>query len=142
MKDVAICENHLYNKAFKSGERAATRHICVYILRDRAAKRLMLQNPEKKFVNRIGLSVTKKIGGAVERNRTKRIIRAALAEARERGNLRTGYLIVISARVGCADSNSRELAEELVSAFTRLGIYKLSEPVSEAHNDKTEEAGK
>lgn len=124
MKDIAIKENHLYNKTFKTGARANEKHICVYVLRDWGAKRQMLRNPEKRFINRIGLSVTKKLGGAVERNRAKRVIRAALAQAREAGELRTGHLIVISARYGCDKVKSTDLAGELMSALTRLNMYK------------------
>lgn len=138
MKDVAIKEHHLYNKTFKTGARAATKHVCVYVLRDWGAKRQMLQNPEKKYVNRIGLSVTKKLGGAVERNRAKRVIRAGLREARNHGELKTGFLIVIAARNGCNLAKSTEIAAELVYAFTKLEMYKNST----MNQIKNEEAGK
>ena len=77
MKDPAIKENHLYVKAYRRGERYVGRYVAVYVLRDLAAKRIALENPKKERVNRVGLSVGKKIGGAVQRNRAKRIIRAA-----------------------------------------------------------------
>lgn len=124
MKDIAIRENHLYQKAYRNGERAHKKHVSVYVLRDWGAKKQMLMNPEKKYINRIGLSVSKKIGGAVERNRVKRIIRAGLAQAREEGTLKTGYLIVIAARVGAHESSSHEIAQELIEAFGKLGMYK------------------
>ncbi len=124
MKDIAIRENHLYSKTFRGGEHASGKHIVVYILRDRCAKREMLRNPEKRYINRVGLSVSKKIGGAVQRNRAKRIIRAGLRDARAHGELKTGYLVVIAARVGAHEANSRQIASELISAFTRLGMYK------------------
>ena len=124
MKDIAITENHLYQKAYRNGERANTKHISVYVLRDWGAKKQMLQNPEKKFINRIGLSVSKKIGGAVVRNRVKRIIRAGLAEARGFAPLKTGYLIVISAKIGAHEVGSREIADELIYSFKKLGMYK------------------
>lgn len=125
MKDIAIKENHLYQKAYRSGERASSKHVNVYVLRDWGAKKQMLKNPEKKYINRIGLSVSKKIGGAVERNRVKRIIRAGLAEARRFAPLKTGYLIVIAAKVGAHTSCSGEIAEELKYAFKKLEMYKL-----------------
>lgn len=125
MKDIAITENHLYQKAYRSGERANGKHVSVYVLRDWGAKKQMLKNPEKKYINRIGLSVSKKIGGAVVRNRVKRIIRAGLAEARDVAPLKTGYLIVIAARVGAHEANSKQIAKELEAAFVKLGMYKL-----------------
>ncbi len=130
MKDIAIKENHLYQKAYRSGERANGKHVSVYVLRDWGAKRQMLMNPEKKYINRVGLSVSKKIGGAVIRNRVKRIIRAGLAEARGVAPLKTGYLVVIAARVGAHEADSKQMARELEAAFTRLGMYKLPQKKS------------
>ena len=124
MKDIAITENHLYQKAYRNGEKANTKHLSVYILRDWGAKKQMLQNPEKKYINRIGLSVSKKIGGAVVRNRVKRIIRAGLNEARAYAPLKTGYLIVIAARVGAHEVDSKAIASELIYAFKKLNMYK------------------
>jgi ribonuclease P protein component len=124
MKDIAITENHLYQKAYRNGEKAHSRHISVYVLRDWGAKKQMLQNPEKKYINRIGLSVSKKVGGAVVRNRVKRIIRAGLTEARKEGALKTGYLIVIAARVGAHEVSSNEIAQELIHSFKKLDMYK------------------
>lgn len=141
MKDIAIRENHLYSKVFRNGEHASGKHIVVYILRDWGAKREMLRNPEKKYINRVGLSVSKKVGGAVERNRVKRIIRAGLAEARKHGELKTGYLIVIAGRVGAHESDSATVAQELVSAFTKLKMYR--QPTENSENSaKAEELAK
>ena len=124
MKDIAIKENHLYNKAYRGGERASQKHVNVYILRDWGAKKQMLKNPEKKYINRIGLSVSKKIGGAVIRNRVKRIIRAGLSEARAAAPFKTGYLIVIAAKVGAHEADSKAIAGELTYAFKKLNMYK------------------
>ena len=124
MKDIAITENHLYQKAYRSGEKAHTKHLSIYILRDWGSKKQMLQNPEKKYINRIGLSISKKIGGAVVRNRVKRIIRAGLYEARQTAPVKTGYLIVIAAKVGAHEANSNIIAQEITYAFKKLNMYK------------------
>ena len=138
MKDIAIKENHLYNKAYRGGERASQKHVNVYILRDWGAKKQMLKNPEKKYINRIGLSVSKKIGGAVERNRVKRIIRAGLSEARAYGELKTGYLVVIAAKVGAHEASSKDIATELICAFEKLKMYKTAKPTENIEKTQTE----
>ena len=76
MKYTTLKEHHLYNKTFQKGKRYSGRYLSVFVLRDLAAKRLMKENPEKRYYNRFGVSVTKKVGGAVQRSRVKRILRA------------------------------------------------------------------
>jgi ribonuclease P protein component len=121
MKNLAIKEHHLYNKAYKKGRSYVGRLVTVYVLRDFTAERLKRANPEKKYVNRIGLSVSKKLGGAVARNRAKRLIRAGFDVVKS--NLRGGNLIVIGARVAILDKKSTQVAEELCEAFKNLGLY-------------------
>ena len=123
VKETAIKENHLYLKAFRQGGRFVGRTVAVYVLKDYAAKRLMLAHPEKKYVNRLGLSVTKKVGGAVQRNRAKRIIRAAYRELVKKKPLRTGYLIVISAKPEIAGKSSRDVYADLSRALHKLDMY-------------------
>ena len=123
MKETAIKENHLYLKAFRQGGRFIGKTVAVYVLKDYAAKRLMLANPEKKYLNRLGLSVTKKVGGAVGRNRAKRIIRAAYRQLVGKKPLKTGYLIVISARPEIAGKSSADVYTDLSFAFKKLDMY-------------------
>ena len=122
MKNIAIKENHLYNKAYRQGKRFVGKYTAVYVLRDFAAARLKKENPQKVFVNRLGLTVSKKIGGAVERNRAKRVIRAAFDT--QRNGLKTGFLIVISAREAINGAKSTDVACELESAFSKLEMKK------------------
>ena len=124
MKNIAIREHHLYNKAFQKGKRWVGKYVAVYVLRDLAAKRIMMAHPEKKYVNRLGLSVSKKIGGAVQRNRAKRVIRAAYDS--QKSELRTGNLIVISPRTALLEAKSTQVAAELRSAFISLGMLTQS----------------
>ncbi len=120
MKEIAIKENHLYGKTYKSGKRFVGKTVAVYVLRDLKAKQLRAANPEKKFINRLGISVSKKVGGAVVRNRSKRIIRAAYRELRDR--LTCGNLIVISARGAIVGKKSTDVSQELEIAFGKLGL--------------------
>ena len=125
MKNLAIKENHLYNKAYKRGERSVGKYVAVYVLRDLRAHRVMLENPEKKYLNRLGIAVSKKIGNAVKRNRAKRIIRAAYRSLE--GEIRTGFLVVISARSAIVGVKSQDVERELRSAMDKLGMYKKPE---------------
>jgi len=122
MKNIAIKEHHLYNKTFTRGERFVGRLVSIHVLKDYAAKKRMLAHPMKIYTNRIGLSVTKKIGGAVERNRAKRIIRAGLFDLQKTRTLKTGFLIVISARPTIGGKKSEDIRRELLYGFERLGM--------------------
>ncbi len=122
MKFPAICENHLFAKAYSKGKRYVTEHLAVYLLPDYAAKRLSKAHPEGKVVNRIGLTVSKKLGNAVVRSRTKRILREGLRAAVREAPIRTGYLIVIAARERAVTVKSQVIARDLVRAFRKLEL--------------------
>ena len=121
MKNIAIKEHHLYNKAYKKGKNYVGRCVSVYVLKDYTAEQRKKANPEKKYVNRVGLSVSKKLGGAVARNRAKRLIRAGFDVVKP--NVRTGNLIVIGARAAILKNKSYDVAKELKDAFIILGLY-------------------
>ncbi len=127
MKNVAIKENHLYNKAYTKGKRFFGRYVRVYVLGDLKAKKIMLANPEKEYLNRLGISVSKKNGGAVVRNRLKRIIREAYRAIDKEDVLYTGYLIVIAAKNEAVDVKSTDIERELRYAFRKLDMIKKKE---------------
>ncbi len=123
MKFKAICENHLYSKAYSKGKRAVTSALAVYILPDYAAKRLAKAHPEKKIVNRIGLTTSKTLGGAVVRSRARRILREGLRTLIKERPIKQGFLIVIAARKGAITMKSTEIRLHLEEAFTKLGMF-------------------
>lgn len=125
MKYPAICEHHLYNKAYRQGKHFFGRYVSIFVLKDLKAKKLQAAHPQKKIVNRLGLSVSKKVGGAVQRNRAKRIIRAAYSEVQD--ELLRGNLIVISAKPEISGKKSGEIAKELRYAFRKLQMFKTAE---------------
>jgi len=124
MKFKAICENHLYAKAYSKGKRAVTSALAVYVLHDYASKRLAKAHPEKKTVNRIGLTTSTKLGGAVIRSRLRRIMREGLRALEKEKPLKTGFLIVIAARSAAVGIKSTDVKNQLDVALGKLGMYR------------------
>ena len=122
MKYRAICENHLYSKAYKKGKKVVMPTIAVYVLPDYKRNALMKAHPEKKFINRIGLTVGKKIGGAAQRNRAKRIIRHAYKNIDTASPVKCGNLIVLVAREAIREKKTQDVQRELKKALSRLEL--------------------
>ena len=107
-KIISLKQNHLFGLAYTKGKCHTRQALAVYILKNRrASARTML-----------GITVSKKRGKAVERNRAKRIIREAFR--RLYPQVKDGYIIVVVARQSCMDSTSAvvysQLKEILVGA--------------------------
>ncbi len=126
MKFKAICENHLFSKAYSKGKRAVTSALAVYVLPDYAAKRLAKSHPEGKIVNRIGLTTSKTLGCAVIRSRCRRVMREGLRLLEKEAVIKQGFLIVIAARVPAASAKSTEIKEQLRVALEKLGMIVKS----------------
>lgn len=124
MKFKAICENHLYSKAYSKGKRAVTSALAVYVLPDYAAKRLAKSHPEKKIVNRIGLTTSKALGSAVVRSRVRRIMREGLRALESDRPLKVGFLIVIAGRKPAVSLKSTDIRRQLEDAFKKLDMFK------------------
>ncbi|MBE6714994.1 MAG: ribonuclease P protein component [Ruminococcaceae bacterium] len=133
MKLRAISENHLYRKAYSGGRRAVSATIAVYVLRDKKAKALRSANPQKEAINRVGITASKKVGGAVERNRAKRVIREAYRLTEAGIGIKKGYLVVIAAREAATVSKMQDVMRDLQYCLKRLDL--LSEPISKDENN-------
>ena len=127
MKLTAIRENHLYRKAYSGGRRAATPTVCVYILRDRKSNQLKKAHPEKKLVNRVGIAASKKLGGAVERNRAKRVVREAYRLIDASIGVKKGYLVVIATRTASTVCKMQDVKRDLQSCLHRLDMLEKTD---------------
>ena len=73
-------------------------------------------------VTRTGITTGKKVGGAVQRNRSRRIIRAAYAALAP--SVKEGYDLVFVARNRTPAVSSNDLVPVLRKAFTKLAVFK------------------
>ena len=125
MKHIAIGENHLYSKTYAKGQKFVGRNVIIYVLRDLKAKKLMVANPQKEYVNRIGLTVSKKIGKAHIRNRIKRILREGLRQVERKYDVKKGHLIVLVARPSAVMAKSDNISLDIERAFMTLQLINL-----------------
>ena len=124
MKIQSVKENHLYAKAYAKGKKAVGRNVVVYVMKDTHAALLRRRHPEKKTVNRVGLTVTKRIGGAVQRNRCKRIIREAYRLCEKEYPLKHGYIIILVARDAALTAKMQNIKSDLRTAFAKLELME------------------
>ena len=126
MKHQSLKENHLFRMTYRKGGRKSADTVTVYVLKDKAARLLRKQNPMKETVNRIGISASKKVGGAVQRNRAKRIIREAYRKIDREYGIKKGYLIVICPRKKCTEIKLADAFSDLYGSLLKIGILAES----------------
>ncbi|MGD6793870.1 ribonuclease P protein component [Metabacillus indicus] len=106
-----IKKNEDFQKVFKQGKSMANRQFVIY----------MLNQPEEKEF-RLGLSVSKKIGNAVTRNRVKRLVRQVFLE--EKDSLKTGMDYIVIARKPASEMDYHEVKSSLLHLFRKTKILK------------------
>jgi ribonuclease P protein component len=84
-----------FERVYRQGRSTANRHLVLYTFPNATSER-----------PRLGLSVSRKVGGAVERNRVKRLLREAFAQTEAK--LRAGQDVVVVARPGSGELADRE----------------------------------
>lgn len=76
--------------------------------------------PDPSGYTRIGFSVSRRIGGAVVRNRVKRRLREVMR--RKLATIVPGYDLVITARPGAADARMETLEQDVRMLLTRARL--------------------
>jgi len=112
-RDDRLRKRREFEECYSSGVRVSGRHIQVFLLpaRDAGARA------------RLGISVPRRVGNAVARNRARRRLREIFRRNRD---LLGGVAVslVVNARPSTAGASFQELSEDYASAVTR-GIARL-----------------
>ena len=130
MKNTPLKEDHLFRKAYAKGKSAAGKFAVVYVLKDTANARFRRADPLHRPFNRLGLTVGKKVGGAVERSRARRLLREAYRQIQKTAGEKLAYgnLLVIAARVRITEAKEQEVEADLRRTFGKLGLLAGGKP--------------
>jgi ribonuclease P protein component len=96
-----------FERVYRRGRSTANRHLVLYAFPNDSTGR-----------PRLGLSVSRKVGGAVERNRVKRLLREAFAQAEP--ELCEGQDVVVVARPAAGELAEREGLDGVGGALGEL----------------------
>mgnify|MGYP001171217046 CR=1 FL=1 len=109
-----IRRNSEFGRVYARGKSYVNPGLVMYVLKTRSKK------------TRVGLTATKKIGHAVQRNRARRVMRAALSEhlAQNIG----GYDIILVARGQTPRLKSTQLSKTLGKLFAKAGLPDKAAP--------------
>lgn len=99
-KEFRIKKNEEFSQVFNQGKSVANRQFVLYVLE---------KEGQKHF--RLGLSVSKRVGNAVTRNRVKRLIREIFRQLEKQ--LEDNYDYVVIARKPTAEMDFHEMKKSL-----------------------------
>ena len=112
-KGVTLKLNKEFKTLYYHGRSAVDPLVIVYARRNRLG------------VTRTGITTGKKLGGAVQRSRCRRIIRAAYDEVK--ANIPAGWDLVFVARVKTVYAKSTDIVPVLRRALAEVGVLPQAE---------------
>ncbi len=106
---VTLKENRQFHLLYRRGKCLVSSTVVIYVLKN-------------KYNNlRYGITTGKKIGNAVKRSRSRRVIRAAFAQLNP--SLKRGYDIVFVARGKTPFVKSTVVKEEMEKLFAKANLF-------------------
>lgn len=106
----SLKKNYEFRIVYKRGKSIANRQLVMYIF------------PNKKEINHLGISVSKKVGNSVVRSRITRLIRESYRLNEDL--IETGYDIVFIARSGAVSISYKEMEKSVKHLLKKQGLIK------------------
>ena len=106
--DVTVKENHLFRHIYRKGKAAVRPGMVVYCIKTKRPR------------SRLGVTVSKKLGKAVVRNRVRRRLRELFRRSAHRFN--ASYDVILVGRARAVDMDFARLERQYLSALDELGL--------------------
>ncbi len=108
-REERLRKNHHFKRVYQGGKSRVEKHTVIIF------------RPNGMGYNRLGVSISKKVGNSVVRHHLKRLYSEAFY--RLKNHLKTGYDIIIVARKGAASLKFADVMEELSGLLKRGKLY-------------------
>ena len=109
----SLKKNFQFRYVYNRGKSIANRCLVMYVIKN------------NRNINRFGISVSKKVGKSVVRSRVTRLIRESYRLNEK--NIKSGYDIVVIARVSSNQSDYKEISRCLVHLLKKHNLYVQNE---------------
>ncbi|MBR5437488.1 MAG: ribonuclease P protein component [Clostridia bacterium] len=111
-KYLTLKENTDFNRVYYRGKSSAKPALVVYALKNRVG------------ICRVGITTSKKTGNAVERNRSRRIIRAACQSVFRNYEISGNYDFVFVSRSKTKYLKSTQVEKAMIECMKAVGVIK------------------
>ncbi len=109
----SLRKNSEFSRVYRQGKSKANYTVVLYVKENGTQ------------INRLGISVSKKVGNSVVRHRVKRLIKEAYRLNEDA--FESGYDLVYIARVSSKDKNFSEIEKSILHIARKLDILRKSE---------------